>query len=252
MIIAKDLHKTFTRGFSFLRQSTPVLKGFDFQAHPGQVTGVLGPNGAGKTTFFRLISGLEKPTSGKILVDGVDPWENPHYSRGHIALLPEDPGVPSDMTGYRHLWVFGVMMGMDIKQLRPALARVEEALQLQSFWNRPSGTYSRGQRARIALGRLYLMPQATTYIFDEPSNGLDFEAVARLHGFIRRLADEGKTVLVASHIISDLRHLCDRLVGIDNGQAATEETLKKWLHAHEQVRARTGEQATAGLLGGAQ
>ena len=238
MIVAQDLHKTFVRGLAWWRKSVPVLNGFDFHARPGEVTGVLGPNGAGKTTFFRMISGLERPTSGSLLVDGIDPWQNPKYSRGHIALLPEDAGIPGDITGYHHLWIFGIMMGYSPEPLREALAVAGQDLSLESFWSRPAGTYSRGQKARISLARLKLMPQATTFIFDEPSNGLDFEAVARLHKFIRNLADEGKTVLVASHIISDLRHLCDRLVGIDGGKAATRDTLSSWLAAHDQVRAR--------------
>lgn len=248
MIVANGLVKTFHSGFAWWRQSHPVLRGFEFQARPGEITGVLGPNGAGKTTFFRLISGLEKPSEGQILVDGVDPWQNPTFSRGHIALLPEDPGIPGDMTGYRHLWVFGVMMGLSETQLHPLLDQVGNDLHLTGYWTRKSAGYSRGERARIALARLYLMPSATTFIFDEPSNGLDFEAVSRLHKFIRRLADEGKTVLVASHIISDLRHLCDRLVGIDGGRAASDETLRAWLSAHDQVRARVGEETLNGLL----
>lgn len=238
MIVAQDLHKTYSRGLAWWRQSVPVLKGFDFEAKPGEITGVLGPNGAGKTTFFRMISGLEKPSSGTLLVNGVNPWENPKYSRGHIALLPEEAGVPNDLPGYRHLWIYGVMMGYSPGPLKEALVQVAQDLALEGFWMRPAGTYSRGQKARISLARLKLMPDATTFIFDEPSNGLDFEAVSRLHRFIRGLADEGKTVLVASHIISDLRHLCDRLVGIDNGRTATPEILASWLEAHEQVRAR--------------
>ena len=91
MIVAQDLHKTFVRGLAWWRKSVPVLNGFDFQARPGEVTGVLGPNGAGKTTFFRMISGLERPTSGSLLVDGIDPWQNPKYSRGHICLLYTSP-----------------------------------------------------------------------------------------------------------------------------------------------------------------
>lgn len=250
MIIASDLQKTFVRGFGPFRQETPVLKGFDFHANAGQVTGVLGPNGAGKTTLFRIISGLEKPTSGTIFVNGINPWDNPKFSRGNISLLPEDPGIAGDVSGYDHLWIFAIMMGLEKSHISPALEAVKEALGLGKFWTRPSSGYSRGQKARISLARIHLMPQASVYIFDEPSNGLDFEGVSRLHSFIRALADQGKTVLVASHILSDLRHLCDRIVGIDDGHAASQETLKSWLEAHEQVRARVGEQTVASLLQG--
>lgn len=237
MIIARNLEKTFTSGWWLWKEANPVLRGFDFQALPGQVTGLLGPNGAGKTTFFRIVTGLEKPTGGTISVDGLDPWANPENSRGRIALLPEDPGVPRDMTGYSHLWVFGAMMGMNKAEIEAALLKARDALNLGSFWYRKFGENSRGQKARIALARLLLMPEATVYIFDEPSNGLDFESVSKVHAFIRGLAKEGKTVLVASHILSDLQHLCDHMVGIDQGKSASDDTLDTWLRDHARNRA---------------
>lgn len=214
-----------------------MLRGFDFQAHPGEVTGVLGPNGAGKTTFFRILCGLERPEAGRVEVDGLDPWAHPESMRGRIALLPEETGVPNHTCGYDHLCIYGAMMGMDRSQVAALLADAEAFLQLKTFWLRPLGTYSRGQKARIALARMRLMPDASVLIFDEPSNGLDFEAVSRLHLFIRRLAHEGKTVLVASHVLADLRHLCDRLVGIADGRAASEATLAAWVQAHAQSQA---------------
>jgi ABC-type multidrug transport system ATPase subunit len=241
MIIARNLEKTFTTGWAWWRKSTPVLKGFDFQALPGQITGLLGPNGAGKTTFFRIVTGLEKPTGGTITVDGLDPWEDPDHSRGRIALLPEEPGISRDMTGYAHLWIFGAMMGMNKPQIEAALAQARDALDLGSFWYRKFGSNSRGQKARLALARLLLMPEATVYIFDEPSNGLDFESVSKVHAFIRKLASEGKTVLVASHILSDLQHLCDTMVGLEDGKSASSETLKRWLSDHARSRATAAE-----------
>lgn len=240
MIEIKSLQKTYVSGWGPWRKATPVLHGFDFTAHPGQVTGVLGPNGAGKTTLFRIIAGLERPSSGTVLIDGVNPWEDPVAVRGRIALLPEEPGVSDHDTGQGHLYEFGIMMGFDPAQVRSLLGSADETLHLSSFWARGFRTYSRGQKARVALARMLLMPKASVMIFDEPSNGLDFESVSRLHRFIREQAREGKTILVASHILSDLKHLCDRLVGLSGGKAATATELKDWLDAHEQVRGQHG------------
>lgn len=237
MIKSQGLTKTFRSGFLWWKTEVPVLKGFDFVAYPGQVTGLLGPNGAGKTTFFRILCGLEKPSGGVLEVDGLDPALHPEHMRGKIALLPEDPGVPLEMSGYRHLWIYAVMMGMDEAQIKQSIDQADQILQMSSYWNRPFRNYSRGQKARIALARMNLMPNASVLIFDEPSNGLDFQAVTQLHAFIRQLASEGKTILVASHILSDLKHLCDRMVGLDNGQQATTETLNAWLKNHERTQA---------------
>lgn len=237
MIKATGIVKTYTSGALWWKKSTPVLKGFDFQARPGEVTGVLGPNGAGKSTFFRIVSGLEKINGGTIEVDGMDPSQNPLVMRGKIALLPEEPGVANEMSGCNHLWLFGAMMGMNKSEIMSAMDKADDILHMSSFWKRQFTTYSKGQKARIALARMKMMPKASVLIFDEPSNGLDFEAVARLHTFIRSLAAEGKTILVASHILSDLRHLCDHLVGISDGRAATPEQLGAWLEAHRQSQA---------------
>ena len=241
MIRTTGLVKTYRSGWLWWRRETPVLKGFDFEARAGEVTGVLGPNGAGKTTLFRILCGLEKTNGGTVEVNGLDPAQNPVAMRGKIALLPDEAGVASHLAGRNHLWIYGAMLGLDEAGILAAMAKANETLHLESFWARPFHTYSKGQRARIALARLSMMPDASVFIFDEPSNGLDFEAVARLHAFIRQLAREGKTILVASHILSDLRHLCDRLVGIDDGQAATPERLAAWLDAHAQNQARLQE-----------
>lgn len=246
MIEVAGLVKTYTSGHLWWKTRVPVLRGFDFQAKPGEVTGVLGPNGAGKTTFFRILCGLEKPTAGVVRVSGVVPSANPLAMRGRIALLPEEAGVDREMSGRQHLWIFGAMMGMSRSEILAGLERCDALLGLSSFWERRFGVYSRGQKARISLARMSLMPEASVFIFDEPSNGLDFEAVARLHGFIRDLANQGKTVLVASHILSDLCHLCDRLVGIDQGQTASEEQMTVWLKAHAQSQA-VGQAAGAHL-----
>lgn len=243
MIHVTDLVKTFTRGFGPWRVNTPVLRGFNFTARPGEVTGILGPNGAGKTTLFRIIAGMESATSGLVRVNGVDPWHEPGKIRGMVALLPEDPGVPRIETGQSHLFEFGIMMGMTPSQVRTALEKADESLMFSSFWTRGFQTYSRGQKARIALARMLLMPEASVMIFDEPSNGLDFESVARLHKFIRSQAREGKVVLVTSHILADLKRLCDRLVGIKDGQAATPDMLESWVRSHEELRG-------AGMLDG--
>lgn len=237
MIHVEGLKKTYHTGWAWWKTQTSVLKGFDFMARPGEVTGIVGPNGAGKTTFFRILCGLEKADAGTVMVDGLYPLADPQSMRGRIALLPEEPGVNRDMAGRQHLWMFGAMMGMRAPEIVQALRSCDELLDLSSFWKRSFVTYSRGQRARIALARMNLMSSASVFIFDEPSNGLDFEAVARLHGFIRHLAREGKTVLVTSHILSDLQHVCNRLVGIDGGKTATEERLSAWLTAHAQTQA---------------
>jgi len=237
MIFAQGVTKSFRQGFLGRKPPEQVLRGFDFQAEPGQITGLLGRNGAGKTTFFRCLTGVERIDGGQLLINGVDPGENPRLAGASISLLPEDPGVEPHVSGRHHLELFGTMTGMTLRRVRQRLEEVDHHLEMRSFWEKPFRHYSRGQKARIALARMRLNDQAQVLIFDEPSNGLDFEATARLHQYIRAMAAEGCTVLVSSHILNDLRVLCDRLVGLIDGVAATEEQIQAWMKAHADFQA---------------
>lgn len=239
MISVRGATKTFHTGF-FRRKPVRVLDGLDFEALPGQVTGLLGPNGAGKTTFFRGLCGFEKFDDGQVRVDGLDPMREPARLRGRIAMLPEEPGARLHQSGLAHLQFYGLMMGQSLTQVKREAEACDAALGLSSFWERPFRTYSRGQKARIALARLRLAPQARVLIFDEPSNGLDFETVGRLHTFIREMATEGRTILVASHILGDLRHLCDRLIGLHEGKQASAAVVEAWMSAHGRQEAGLG------------
>lgn len=237
MIRAEQVTKTFRTGPFWNRASVPVLRGFDFHAAPGKITGLLGPNGAGKTTFFRGIAGLEKFDSGALMVDGVDPGLSPRVVRGRVALLPEEPGINQHDTGRHHLHLFGSLCGLSFPQIRQRMEQIDHHLKISSYWDRPFSQYSRGQKARISIARVRLLQNPSVLIFDEPSNGLDFEAVGRLHGFIRELANEGRTVLVASHILRDLRALCDHLVGLHEGTNASPEMITGWMRVHAQGEA---------------
>ncbi len=231
MIHVRGASKTFHSGL-FKRTQVKVLDGLDFDAYPGQITGLLGPNGAGKTTFFRGLCGFEKFDSGTVLVDGIDPGADPISLRGRMSMLPEEPGARLHQSGHAHLLLYGFMMGLDTEAAKQRMADCDKFLSLSSFWDRPFRTYSRGQKARIALARLRIAPNAQVLIFDEPSNGLDFETVARLHKFIREAADEGKTILIASHILGDLSSLCDRLTGLHKGKKAPAEMVEAWMSEH--------------------
>ena len=232
MIRSQGVTKQFKGGFLGLGAPICVLKGFDFEARPGEITGLLGPNGAGKTTFFRGVTGLDRMDSGNLEVDGIDPGKHPKALRGRVALLPEEPGVDPHSSGLLHLELFALLQKIPRRRAQDLIAQANADLVLEDFWKRPFRTYSRGQKARIALARLRLMERAQVMIFDEPSNGLDFQSVGRLHAFIRSLAEEGKTVVVSSHILSDLRALCDRLVGLVDGTAATSDQVDAWMSAH--------------------
>jgi ABC-2 type transport system ATP-binding protein len=182
---------------------------------PGAVTGFLGPNGAGKTTTMRMLLGLARPTSGTALLDGVAYRDLPHPARTVGALL--DPAVfHPGHRGRTALRIVAAATGTPD-------ARVDEVLDVDGLGDagrRRVGGYSMGMRQRLALAGA-LLGDPETLVLDEPSNGLDPEGMRWLRGFLRRLAGEGRTVLVSSHVLAELAQSVDDVVIISRGRLVT-------------------------------
>ena len=234
VIAVHKIVKTFRPRFLEFTPVVPVLKDFSMTAHPGQVTGLVGANGAGKTTLFRILVGLEPIDSGAVRIDGLDSQAHPEAVRGKIALLPEKPALGT-ARGLDVLQRFGILQGLSSAEIRRRLEFITRELDLGEFIKRPASTCSRGQAVRLSLARLHLM-DASTFIFDEPTVGLDFESAARVRGWIRSLAKEGHTVLLTSHLMSDLQGLCDAMVGLRDGVEVSPQSLTGWDDALEAFR----------------
>ncbi|MFW3169880.1 ABC transporter ATP-binding protein [Geodermatophilus sp. CPCC 206100] len=216
-----------------------------FDVPPGKVTGFLGPNGAGKSTTMRMVLGLDRPTSGQALVNGrpFATFGEPLREAG--ALL--DPGsAHPGRTGRNHLRVAARTNGV------PA-GRVDEVIELAGLGRaarRRIGGYSLGMRQRLGIAAA-LLADPRVLLFDEPVNGLDLDGVRWIRGLLRRLADEGRTVLVSSHLLSEMQQIADRLVVIGRGRLIADATTEEILRGlgHHQVRVRSAQADTlAGLL----
>ena len=196
---------------------------------PGAITGFLGPNGAGKSTTMRILLGLVHPTSGTALVDGTRYRDLPHPARTVGALL--DPGVFH--PGHRArsaLRIVAAPAGVPD-------ARVDEVLDavgLHDVARRRVGGFSTGMRQRLALAGA-LLGDPETLVLDEPANGLDPEGMRWLRGFLRRLADEGRTVLVSSHVLAELAQSIDDVVIISRGRLVTHGPMSALLSRHERT-----------------
>ena len=196
---------------------------------PGTITGFLGPNGAGKSTTMRMLLGLIRPTTGTALLDGRRYADLPHPARTVGALL--DPAVFH--PGHRArsaLRIAAAATGTPD-------ARVDEVLDvvgLADVAHRRVGTFSMGMRQRLALGAA-LLGDPETLVLDEPANGLDPEGMRWLRGFLRRLADEGRTVLVSSHVLAELAQSIDDVVIISRGRLVATGGLDALLASHQQT-----------------
>jgi sodium transport system ATP-binding protein len=232
MIEIDGVFKTYRPRFLEFWKPVPVLRGFSMTANPGRITGLVGPNGAGKTTLFRALAGLEPLDDGLVQVNGINVRESPELVRGKIALLPENPALPAEETGRDVLRLFGLMQNHSKAEVDRRIRFIVEEIGLGSFVDRLCKGYSRGQAVRLSMARLHMM-DAHTFVFDEPTVGLDFESAARVRGWMQKIASHGATVLIASHLMQDIQGLCDEVVGLKDGVRVPAPTLAGWQDALE-------------------
>ncbi|WP_327191369.1 ABC transporter ATP-binding protein [Streptomyces xinghaiensis] len=197
-----------------------------FTVRPGEVTGFLGPNGAGKSTTLRLILGLGSADSGTATVGGRPHGAQPAPLRAVGALL--DPGaVLPSRTAYHH--VLALAAGNGIPR-----SRVDEVLDdvgLGNAGRRRAGSFSLGMRQRLGIAAA-LLGDPPVLIFDEPLNGLDPEGIVWIRHLMRRMAAEGRAVLMSSHLMSELELTTDHLIVVGRGRLIADMTMKDFIAAH--------------------
>ena len=208
-----------------------------FDVEPGKVTGFLGPNGAGKSTTMRMMLGLDRPTSGTAVVNG-RPFTAYGEPLHEVGALLDAGAVHPGRTGRNHLRVAARSNGIPVNRVDEVIEQVG----LGSAARRPIKGYSLGMRQRLGIAAA-LLGDPRVVLFDEPINGLDLDGVRWIRQLLRRLADEGRTVLVSSHLMSEMQQTADRLVVIGRGRLIADATTKELLAGlgHRQVRVRTTE-----------
>lgn len=201
----KDLRKT-------IRGHTVVDK-MSFHIRKGEIFGFLGPNGAGKTTTIRMLVDLIKPTSGSVEICGYNVQRKPEQALRHVGCIVENPEVYSYMTGWQNLEHFARMVdGVDDERIR----EVTEIVKLNDRIHDKVKTYSLGMRQRLGIAQA-LLGRPKLLILDEPTNGLDPKGIKELRAFVHKLAEEGLSLLISSHMLSEIQMLCERVVIIDRG-----------------------------------
>ena len=190
-----------------------------FAVRPGAVTGFLGPNGAGKTTTLRMLLGLTRPTAGQALVGDRPYAEHPAPAR-IVGAAIESSGFHPGRTGLGHLGVYAAQAGVD----RARCHELIEFVGLGAAGNRRVGGYSLGMRQRLALAAA-LLGDPPAIVLDEPANGLDPEGIVWLRQLLRAFAAQGRTVLISSHVLSEVQHTVDDVVIIAAGRLVHASSL---------------------------
>jgi len=201
-----------------------AVRNASFVAEPGSVTALIGPNGSGKTTLMLMLASLLRPDTGTIRIGGFDPLVETTSVRATLGWMPDVLGSWSSLTVRTTLEITGRLYRFDTAV---AAARADELLSLVGLTplaDQPTRVLSRGQKQRLSLARA-LVHDPSVLLLDEPASGLDPAARIDLRTLVRRLAGEGKTILVSSHVLSELDEMADRAVYIGDGITASEETM---------------------------
>jgi ABC-2 type transport system ATP-binding protein len=216
VIEAASLVKTFGR--------TRALDGLDLSVDEGEVHGFLGPNGAGKSTTIRVLLGMLRRRSGTATVFGRDPWRDAVAIHRDVAYVPGDVSLWPNLSGGETIDFLTRLRGGTDKQLRTRLLR-----DFDLDPKKKGRSYSKGNRQKVALVAAFARP-AKLYVLDEPTSGLDpvMESVFRAE--IERVQKEGATVLLSSHILSEVEQLCDRVTIVRAGKAVETGTLAEMRH----------------------
>jgi sodium transport system ATP-binding protein len=200
-----------------------VVENAGFVARDGEITGLIGPNGAGKTTLFRLIATVLRPDRGRILIDGVDARRDPIAARRRLGVLPDVRGLYPRLTAREHLRYFGELHGIHGHELNARIAELVATLNMGDFIDRRARGFSRGQQMKVALGRA-LVHRPHNIMLDEPTNGLDVATSRAVRDLLRRLCDEGRCILLTSHIMQEVTALADRIVILAHGHIVIDGT----------------------------
>ena len=206
----RNLTRIFQRGFK-------AVDDLSFSFSSGEVVGFVGPNGAGKTTTMRILATLDIPDSGDILLDGKSILDDPALAHRAIGFMPDELPDRTDTTVEEYLDFFGRAYGLRGKALADALASVEDFTGLVSFRDKTLHELSKGMKQRVSLARA-LVHDPQVIVMDEPANGLDPRARIELRELVKALAENGKAILISSHILSELEEMCTTSVIIERGR----------------------------------
>lgn len=208
------------RGITKRYRGRAVVSNVTFRAAPGQVTGFLGPNGAGKSTTLRMVLGLIKPATGRATILGRQYRELDH-APARVGALLDAEGLPSYLTGRRHLDWYAVAAGIRNDRIDLVLDQVG----LTDAADTRIRAYSLGMRQRLGLA-CALLADPEVLILDEPVNGLDPAGIRWIRDLLKTQAAQGKTVLLSSHLLAEVEQLADRLILLKRGTVVADQSLR--------------------------
>ncbi|MCD7776005.1 MAG: ABC transporter ATP-binding protein [Firmicutes bacterium] len=196
-----------------------------FTIEPGKIYGFLGPNGAGKSTTMNIITGCLAPTSGEVTVNGYSIVEEPIEAKSYIGYLPEIPPLYVDMTPYEYLRFVAEGKGVKRSEIEEELLYVMEETAIVDVKDRLIKNLSKGYRQRVGIAQA-MIGDPDVIILDEPTVGLDPQQIIEIRDLIKSLGEDNRTVILSSHILTEVASVCDRILVISHGKLVANDTME--------------------------
>jgi sodium transport system ATP-binding protein len=215
MIEVRSIHKRFGE--------VVAVDDVSFTADNGSVTALLGANGAGKTTTLRIITSVFPPDRGRVAVDGADTVKEARLARGRIGLLSDNRGLYARLTSRENVRYFGRLHGMKGPALEARIDQLMTLLDMADIADRRVEGFSLGQKLKVAIARA-LVHNPANVLLDEPTAGLDVMTTRAMRQVIVRLRDEGKCVVLSSHVMQEVARLANRVVVVAHGKVRVNAT----------------------------
>lgn len=213
---AKNLNKTYG--------TVRAVVDVSFEIKRGEIFGLLGPNGAGKTSTMNMLVGLSRPTSGHILIDGMDGIKNIKRAQSIMGIVPDESNLYDEMDGFENLCFCASLYGIPRSEREERANRLLRQFNLDDAGHRPYRTYSRGMRRRLTIAAGIIHDPKVLFL-DEPTSGIDVESARQIRELILRLRDQGTGIFITTHYLEEAERVCDRIAFIVNGRIVKTGTV---------------------------
>jgi len=210
-----------------------AVSGLNLEVNPGEIVGLVGPNGAGKTTTLRILTGIIKPTSGSVAVNGYNVLTDPILAKSSIGYIPEKPTCYPSLTVREYITFMARIYEVPTDIALVRMRQFVDMFQLDEFLNSYVGTLSKGNLQRTLLVGIFVRNPPYVLALDEPIYGLDPRGAWNLKAYLKRLRDEGSAILISTHILEVAADLCDRFVIMNEAAVVGRGTLGELLESHE-------------------
>ncbi len=197
--------------------SFTAVDNISFEVERGEIFGLLGPNGAGKTTTIRMLTGIFKPTKGRIYVNYYDMKKEPLKAKQLMGIVPEMANAYVDLSAYKNMVLIGELYGIEKQKIQEKAENLLKLFGLYERMHEKVKTFSKGMKQRLIIA-MGLINDPELLFLDEPTSGLDVESVRLIRGLIRKFNDEGTTIILTTHNIEEADNLCDKVAIMNYGK----------------------------------